>query len=463
MKVHFPGFLLAGLKGGSGKTLISLGLGKNLKDKGFRVKAFKKGPDYIDARWLGLAVQNRASNLDPFLFSKEKVKELFYSFAYDFDFALVEGNRGLYDGKDVQGTFSSAELAKLLNLPVILVVDCTKITRTMAAIVLGLSQFDPEVKIKGVILNKTFGERHRTIVRQSIEYYTDIKVIGALPKLKNPIPERHMGLISDQEYGSSLEQTFEKLAKVCAENIDLKEVLQIAKNTPPVLLEKNDIPRQNCGEKKVRIGVVLDAAFWFYYPENLHALEQAGARLEFLSLLDHGQWPELHGLYLGGGFPETLAQKLYENVKKRQLVFDLVQNGLPVYAECGGFMFLAKSVSFNEKNYDMCGVFPYRIGVQKKPRGHGYVHGEIVAPNPFFPVGYKLKGHEFHYSCLLDEVKNKSFALKLERGVGICNGLDGLLYKNVFASYTHIHALGAPEWAENFVRSAWEYKRLQSL
>ncbi|SDN57920.1 cobyrinic acid a,c-diamide synthase [Desulfonauticus submarinus] len=454
----FPRFLLAGLRGGSGKTLVSLGLGRVLTEKGYKIKAFKKGPDYIDAKWLSLAVGSEASNLDPFLFPKNKVKDLFFSFRDDFDLALVEGNRGLFDGKDIYGSFSTAELAKLLGIPVILVVDCTKITRTMAAIVLGINSFEPNLNLAGVILNRTAGPRHRKILRDSIEYYTDVPVLGILPKLKtNPIPERHMGLISDQEYNQEVGKIFQTLSKVCKDNLDIERIINIAQEVP--LFHKIKVPLFNrINKDEVCIGIVKDSAFWFYYEENFKALEAAGAKLKFLSLLDDSPWPEIDALYIGGGFPETLALQLENNRFKRQLLNNLANSGLPIYAECGGLMFLSRSITFHENTYQMANVFPIDIGVQKKPKGHGYVEGEINLKNPFFPKGYKLLGHEFHYSYCLNERIELDFALNLARGVGVCSGKDGIIYKNVFASYTHIHALGNPKWARNFVLAAKQYQ-----
>jgi len=461
-EISYPRVLIAGLKGGSGKTLISLGLGRVLTELGLKVKGFKKGPDYIDAKWLGLAVGQEASNLDPFLFPKVKVKELFFSFAGKVDLALVEGNRGIFDGKDLQGSLSSAELARLLGLPVILVLDCTKITRTMAAIVQGIKAFEPDLDLKGVILNKTSGPRHRGILTQTIEHYTGLPVLGALPRLrKNPIPERHMGLVPAQEHVASLDQVFAQLAQVCRDNLNIEQVIQIARSSSKVLAPRSTDKNLTTSELKVTIGVVKDAAFWFYYQENLHALERAGAKLVFLSLLDDIPWPEIDGLYLGGGFPETMAEELETNMAKKALIKTLVEDGLPVYAECGGLMFLSQSICFQGREYEMSGIFPIKIGVQTKPKGHGYVEARVVQDNPFWPKGMQIEGHEFHYSYFITELKNFEFALDLSRGTGVHQGRDGLVYKNVFACYTHIHALGNPIWAKNFVLAAKRYKKFR--
>ena len=454
----FPRIIVAGLKGGSGKTLVSLGLARAYRNQKLKIKPFKKGPDYIDAKWLSLAAGQRASNLDPFIFPSSKVQSLFWSYSSDFDLALIEGNRGLFDGKDVDGSYSTAELARLLDAPIVLVTDCTKVTRTMAAIVMGCKMFEPDLNLAGIILNQTAGERHRRILRQSIEKYTDIPVLGALPRLRqNPIPERHMGLISDQEY-HDLDTIFNKLAQIVKDYVDTDKILKIARGVKAGETTFDPVWPEKCSSDVV-IGVVRDASLWFYYEENIRALEVHGARVVELSILDEADWPEIHGLYLGGGFPETMAGQLEANIKKRKSVKCLADKGLPIYAECGGFMYLCQDLFYDGLTYPMSGVLPVQTKVHKKPQGHGYVQAEVILPNPFYAVGKKIVGHEFHYSDCPDLDKNQDFALRLHRGVGMCSGMDGLLYKNVWASYAHIHALGAPGWADNFVSAAKKFKQ----
>jgi len=458
-KFSFPRVILAGLKGGSGKTLVSLGLARAYRDQELKIKPFKKGPDYIDAKWLSLAAGQAASNLDPFIFPSSKVQSLFWSYSSDFDLALIEGNRGLFDGKDVAGSYSTAELARLLDAPIILVADCTKVTRTMAAIVLGCKLFEPDLNLAGIILNQTAGDRHRKILCQSIEKYTDIPVLGALPRMRqNPIPERHMGLISDQEY-QDLDTIFNKLAKIVKDYVDIDKILKIARNAKEVEISSFDPVWPEKSSSDVVIGVVRDASLWFYYEENIKALEVQGAKVVNLSILDDSDWPEIHALYLGGGFPETMAGQLEANARKRTLVKNLAEKGMPIYAECGGFMYLCQNLFYEGLTYPMTGVLPVQTKVHKKPQGHGYVKAEIILPNPFYKKGQKIVGHEFHYSDCQDINKDLDFALRLKRGVGMCDGMDGLLYKNVFASYAHIHALGSPDWAKNFVLAAEKFKQ----
>ena len=455
-QLSFPRITISGLRGGSGKTIISLALTWLFTQQGFKVKAFKKGPDYIDAKWLSLASGQHASNLDPFLFSTPRIKSLFSSFASTHDLAVIEGNRGLFDGMDTRGSCSTSELARILESPVLLVLDCTKVTRTTAAIVQGCAMFEENLDLAGVILNQTAGARHRDITRRSIEKYTDVPVLGALPKLKDtPIPERHMGLISSQEYQGQ-DEIFRALGKVVQDNIDVELVLNIAGTAPACTKTQNHVQEVSSGPPKEEavIGVVRDRALWFYYQENLDALRQQGAKLVELSLLTPEDWPRIHGLYLGGGFPETSARELSVNVAARQKVKDLADQGLPIYAECGGFMYLAESLHYEGEDFDMAGVFNVQTRVYKKPQGHGYIRAGIIEPNPFYTTGDTIVGHEFHYSRCLSLTPEARFCMRMERGTGMAGYKDGLLYRNVLAGYAHVHAFSVENWAVNFVRAA---------
>lgn len=447
-----PRVLVAGLGGGSGKTIVSLGLARAFQEQGLAVQTFKKGPDYIDAKWLSLASRSDTTNLDPFLLSSEVLENLFRSRAKGADLALLEGNRGLYDGKDVEGSCSSAELAKLLRCPVIVVADCTKVTRTMAAIILGLTAFDPQVDIRGVILNRTAGCRHQNILRDSIEKYTNVRVLGILPKLtENPIPERHMGLISDAEHGAD---PFAAIAGCLRANADIDACLAIARSAPPISGEVAPLYPAPVSGATVRIGVARDAALWFYYQENFEALRHAGAELVEFSLLADGAVPDVDAVYMGGGFPETLAAGLAANESMRHSVRRCVEQGMPVYAECGGLMYLSRELLFEGAAYPMAGVFPLTTKVFQKPQGHGYMSSLVETANPFYSPKTRLTGHEFHYSRCIDIENVSSFVLRVERGQGMAKGCDGVLHRNCLAGYTHMHALGNPAWATNFVSAA---------
>jgi cobyrinic acid a,c-diamide synthase len=454
--VNVPRIILAALSGGSGKTIVSIGLCAHFRERGLRVHPFKKGPDYIDAAWMSLASNHPVSNLDPFLMDGAQVEALFWSKAAGADLALIEGNRGLFDGKDVQGSCSTAELARMLQAPILLVVDCTKMTRTVAALVQGCREFEPDLTLAGVVFNQTAGERHRAILTRSVETYTDVPVLGALPKLApNPIPERHMGLISSEELEG--ESVLSSLSRVMGEWLDTEGIAAAARRARPVMAHgRLEWPEPTPGER-VRIGYVRDVALWFYYEENIEALEHAGAEVVQLSLLQDKDWPEIHGLYLGGGFPETMAPALAANERIRSHVRRQAALGLPIYAECGGLMYLGRSIRCGGTEHPMAGVFSFTADLCARPQGHGYTRAEVILDNPFHEKGALLQGHEFHYSQLLPEEEQR-FALRMHRGHGIDRRLDGLVVDNVFATYTHIHALGVPGWAGRFVAAARSYR-----
>jgi cobyrinic acid a,c-diamide synthase len=457
--LHIPRFILAGLRGGSGKTIISLGLARHFLNQNIRVKPFKKGPDYIDAVWLGRAAGHTATNLDPFLMSARVLQGLFQEQGNGAELCLVEGNRGLFDGLDQEGSSSTAELARQLQAPVILVLDCTKMTRTAAALIQGCQAFEPDLNLAGVILNQTAGQRHINILRQCLEAYTDLPVLGAVPKLQQtPIPERHMGLISDQEFQA--ENALQNLARVIQDSLDTKQILDIAQGCRGLAPVQDMIWPQQAGSVEVNIAVVRDASLWFYYPENLEALRRRGANIRQLSLLLQEPWPEIHGLYLGGGFPETQVRELSRNQPVRELVLRLARQGLPIYAECGGLMYLCSSLTVSGERFPMVGLFTADAELCPKPQGHGYTKSRVVGKNPFHPLGLKFFGHEFHYSrCSFPGGHCQDTCLRMLRGKGLGQGLDGLTIRNSFASYTHLHALSVPTWAENFVRAARKYKQ----
>ncbi len=456
--LHPPRIVISGLSGGSGKTIVSLGLCRALARQGIPVAPFKKGPDYIDAAWLARAADRPCSNLDTFLMPEAVVRGLFAARALPQGVSVIEGNRGLFDGGDAAGSYSTAELAKLLRAPAILVLDATKMTRTAAAILHGCATFDPGLRPAGVICNQTAGARHRSVLRAAIEQYTDIPVLGMLPKLsRNPIPERHMGLWSDREMDAA--PILDPLADLISDHCDLAAIRRIAAAAPG-LAETPDalFPAPTPGEP-VTIGVVRDAALWFYYPENIEALEQAGARIEHVSVLSPDPWPELHGLYLGGGFPETQAATIASRADVRMRIKALAEAGLPIYAECGGFMYLAQALEYEGRRFPMAGVLPVETRLCARPKGLGYVVATVERDNPFHPAGSEIRAHEFHYShCPALPADETSLCLRLSRGTGMGGGLDGILQRNTFAAYSHIHALGVPHWAPRFVEAARAYR-----
>ena len=452
--IYCPRLIIAGLGGDTGKTSISVGLCRAWQERGYKVIPFKKGPDYIDMGWLSRAAGHPCYNFDLFLMSRNQVLSSFALNTKQAEIAVIEGNRGLYDGMDVEGSVSTAELAKLLQTPVILVVDCTKVTRTVAALVLGCQTLDADVPIKGVILNRLAGIRHEALIRKSIERSCCLPVVGAIPKLSDiAFPGRHLGLVPHQEhYGA--EEAIAIASDTVGRYLDMELLWQIARGAPPLDFSAEEY--SEVIEKRVNVGIIRDSAFQFYYQENLDALKRAGSRLIEFSALTDDLPPELDVLYIGGGFPETHAAALSGNKKLRQAIKKAAEDGLPIYAECGGLMYLGDELTWEGKTYPMVGVLPVTFGVSKKPQGHGYTIAEVSAANPYFKTGRILRGHEFHYSRVVNMVKKEGvyFAFKMKRGQGVIDGMDGLCYKNVLATYTHVHALGSGEWVDGILEIA---------
>lgn len=463
LKNTYPRLVIAGLRGGSGKTTLSLGLISAWRRQGLTIAPYKKGPDYIDAGWLSSAAGRECYNLDPFLIGGDKIVSSFCGHFGAADAAVIEGNRGLYDGMDASGTYSTAELAKLLKSPVLLILDCTKTTRTAAAMVAGMQKFDNKVLIRGVVLNRIAGSRHEKIIRETIEKYCGIPVLGAIPKLRQDLmSERHMGLTPFQEH-PDVSQAVEKASEIALKYLDLPAILEMARKTVPLSYQADSGAAPRSGAAGTVIGIIRDAAFQFYYPENFEELLKGGATLVEINAMTGKKLPDIDALYIGGGFPETNAVALAKNIVFRKALRSAVEAGLPVYAECGGLMYLGKSISVDNRKYPMSGVFPLEFSLEKKPQAHGYTIVEVKKRNPFYPVGTVLKGHEFHYSKVI-ALKDQApgFAFGMKRGEGITGGRDGIVYKNTLATYTHLHAYGSPEWAAGMLRRALLYKRKKS-
>jgi len=455
-----PRLLVAGLSGGGGKTLVSVGLVSAWRRQGRVVAPFKKGPDYIDASWLSAAAGRPCRNLDLFLMSRDAVVASFMRAAAGADVSVVEGNRGLYDGADARGTFSSAELAKLLRIPVVLVVDSQKATRTVAAVVLGCQRLDSAVDIRGVVLNRTAGPRHESVLRDAVESECGVPVVGALPRIDDALfPERHLGLVPPQEHGGVGGAVAEAADRV-ALYLDVDLLWAIATAAPKVGVPTLQEPAvEEPKPRACRVGVFRDAAFQFYYAENLEALEREGAELVEISPLRDPALPDVDALYIGGGFPETLASPLADNRAFRESVRRAVEEGMPVYAECGGAVYLGEKLVLDDGVYPMTGAVPAVFGMGERPQGHGYAVVEAVKPNPFYGVGERIRGHEFHYTLARSVIaENISFAFRVHRGYGFDGRRDGLCYKNVLAAYTHVHALGTGRWAPAVVRVAREHR-----
>lgn len=449
-------FLVSATHKSSGKTTVAIGLCAALNQRGLAVQPFKKGPDFIDPMWLSAAAGRRCRNLDPYLSDDDEVAETFVRHAAGADVALVEGNKGLFDGVAIDGSNSNAALAHKLRLPVVLVVDARGMTRGVAPLVLGYQAFDRDLRLAGVILNQVGGARHEAKLRMVLEQYTDVPVLGAIqqdPRLV--IAERHLGLVPSNE-SAEVPRLLAEIGAAIERQVDLDRLLRLAADVPPLRAAATAAPSEPPApaEADIRIGVVQDRAFGFYYPEDLEALRAAGAALVRIDALADSQVPNVDALFIGGGFPEMHARALEANASLRARIRNLIDAGLPVYAECGGLMYLARTLAFGGNVYRMVGAIPGDVVMRERPVGRGYVHLEETAafPWPRAPgLPAALRAHEFHHAAIENLAPDVRFAYDVRRGHGVDGEHDGIVVGNVLASFAHLRSTGGRNWAARFV------------
>jgi len=435
----------------SGKTTVSIGLCAALAGRGLAVQPFKKGPDYIDPLWLGRAAGRDCYNLDFYTMDRGEIDETFAAQMRGADIGIIEGNKGLYDGLDLDGSNSNAALAAQLQAPVVLVLDTRGMTRGVAPLILGYQAFDPAIRIAGVILNQVGGSRHEAKLRQVIEHYTDVQVLGAVGKSRDlEIVERHLGLMPSNEDEAS-GRRIAAMGRLVGEQVDLDALLTLAATapSPPASGPAGPLPPTD-----VRIGYARDEAFGFYYPCDLAALRQAGAELVPFNTLSDSTLPDVDGLFIGGGFPETRMAELQANGAMREAVRRFVEADGPVYAECGGLMYLSRQLTWGDKQCKMVAALPADVRMHERPQGRGYVRlVETEAhPWPGSEAGpATISAHEFHYSGLENLADGVHFAYRVERGHGIDGQHDGIVYRNLLASYTHMRDTGGNHWTRRFV------------
>ena len=453
----------------SGKTTVTIGLCAALNGQGMHVQSFKKGPDYIDPMWLTEASGRPCYNLDPYLMSGARIRGLFAQYAQSAEISIVEGNKGLFDGLSLDGCNSNAALAHLLELPVLLVIDARGMTRGIAPLILGYQAFDKQLRIAGVILNRLGGSRHESKLRAVIEHYTDVPVLGAIGEDDGlALTERHLGLMPSNEHARSEEQV-RRIGSCIAAQIDLAKVRALAEGAAPLSLQdctdqadNDDIQNAHCeslrvkaplSKRKVRIAVACDQAFGFYYPDDLQALEAAGAEiLPFDTLRDHRLPENVDGLFIGGGFPELFLPQLQANTTLREQISTLIEEGLPSYAECGGLMYLARSITWLGQTGRMVGAIPGDIVMHARPVGRGYVCLRATDAMPWPSLrGREVRAHEFHYSALTGLPPDSRFAWSVQRGYGIDGSVDGFRHRNLLASYAHLRSVDGEGWANAFV------------
>ncbi len=449
----------------SGKTTVCIGLCAALRARGEAVQPFKKGPDYIDPLWLGLAAGRPCYNLDPYLSGADEIRAEFAQRMHGASLGLLEGNKGLYDGLDLDGSNSNAALAALIGAPVVLVIDARGMTRGIAPLILGFQAFDKNIHIAGVILNQLGGARHEAKLRAVIAHYTGVPVLGAVQHDERlTIVERHLGLVPSNEAEAAHLHVDEIAARIAAQ-VDLDRLLAVAQAAAPYPVARAaasfsaaDAPigsdPAQAAEPPVRVGIARDAAFGFYYPGDLEALRTAGAELVAFDALCDQHLPQIDALFIGGGFPETHMDALAANASLRAELRNAIEAGLPAYAECGGLMVLARSIEWNGRRAEMAGALPVDIVMHARPVGRGYVHlretgdGLWPARDGDAPL---IRAHEFHYSSVENLAPATRFAYAVERGHGIDGRHDGIVHHNLLASYAHLRDVADNRWARRFV------------
>lgn len=432
-----PRIFIAAAHKSSGKTVISTGITAALTARGLNVQTFKKGPDYIDPMWLAAASQRDCYNLDFNTMGHAELLRLYARNASEIN--LIEANKGLFDGVDLLGADSNAALAKLLKAPVILVIDTVGMTRGIAPLLQGYLGFDPDVNIAGVILNKVGGSRHEAKLRAAVAKYTDIPVVGAVPKNEAlEIGERHLGLTTPAESGE-FSSLIARVGKIVGASVDLDKLIKIAKSAPDVSVPIKPV---FAPIPDVTIGIPRDTAFGFYYPDDLQALQNSGAKLVFFDTLHDPKLPDVDALFLGGGFPETQMVALSENISMRASIRHAIKSGMPAYAECGGLMYLCKTIAWQGKRFDMVGAIDGDAVMNPRPQGRGYarLRGEAEFP-----------AHEFHYARIDNLPDDTKYAYEVLRGHGLDGKNDGVMVENLTAGFCHLRNTETNPWAARFV------------
>lgn len=460
-------FLIAATQKSSGKTTIATGLSAALAGRGMAVQPFKKGPDFIDPMWLSRAAGRPCYNLDFHCMEEAEIVACFSRRNATADISIIEANKGLFDGVDVKGWDSNAALASLLGAPVILVIDTVGMTRGIAPLVLGYQDFDAGLRITGIVLNKVGGPRHEGKLRAALEYYTDLPVLGAVGREPGmEIPERHLGLVPANE-AEEAGSTIDLLSRAISASIDLDRVVDIAKGADGPRATAIPPPGPPPRSSDLRIGIARDAAFGFYYPDDLLALESAGAELVPFDSLSDERLPNVDGIIIGGGFPETHMAALEANRSIRESIRSAVGRGMPVYAECGGLMYLSRSLTWRGKTHEMVGAVPGDAVMHARPQGRGYVLLQETGAGPWPQsesprVSGSLPAHEFHYASLENLPPDTVFAWRMLRGHGIDGRHDGIVLGNLLAGFSHLRDVAGNRWTARFAAFVRSRRRGQT-
>ncbi len=450
--MKIPRIVIAGSTSGVGKTSITCSIIYALQKHGFSVQPFKVGPDYIDPGYLSSISKHETYNLDAWLMGKNKLLTSFISNSNS-DISIIEGVMGYYDGFGGNSNYASTHhVASLTKSSVVLVLDASKTSRSIAATALGFIKFHRNSHIVGIILNKIGSKKHELLCRTALEQ-TKIPIVGVIPKNHLlGMSSRHLGLISTLEE-KTLKAKIIKISKIISKFIDIDKIIKISKNSVDLGREHRPVYKKT----KATIAVALDTSFNFYYQDNLQALRREGAILKFFSPVNDKKIPKCDGLYIGGGFPEILAKSLAKNQHMKESIKKMSEDDLPIYAECGGLMYLTKSISSKDKKYKMIGLFDAETKMTNKMKLN-YTKGRIVSKNSISDKLHDFRGHEFHYSHLEYVSSDSKFAYNLEIGEGIEKCHDGLIQNNTLASYGHLY-FDSSNYAEAFVKNCTSYSR----
>jgi len=450
-KLKIPRLVIAGTTSGVGKTSISSAIIQGIKKRGYSVQPFKVGPDYIDPSYLSAVAKNDTINLDAWLMGKKELVKSFVTNSKS-DISIVEGVMGYYDGFSGESNYSSTHhVATLLKSPTILVLDASKTARSIAAIALGFTKFHKNSRIVGLILNKIGSKKHEELCKKALESLK-IPILGSIPKSSNLLSSRHLGLIPVSER-TSIKKKIEKISKEISDSLLIDKIIKISKSAPE-LQKIYSKPKQ---KPKTTIAVALDSSFNFYYQDNLEALRREGARLKFFSPISDSKVPACDGLYIGGGFPEVLANSLGKNQKMKKSVKSLAEKCMPIYAECGGLMYLTKSIHDGKKKHQMVGLIDAETKMTKKMTLN-YTEGTVCKQCVISKASQKVRGHEFHFSEVNALPKDSKFAYSLDIGKGIKNGKDGLILYDTLASYGHLY-FDSSNYAKQFVSNCLKFSR----
>lgn len=450
--MKIPRLIISATSSDAGKTIITSAILRIFKERGFKVQPFKIGPDYIDPIYLSKAAGRPCRNLDSWIMKEEGVLKAFKAGCEGVDLAIMEGVRGLYEGESPTGdSGSTAHVAKILSSPVVLVVNCKSLNRSAAAQIIGFKSMDKELNIAGVILNEVRDEVHEEKLRRAIQHYTDVQILGVMYRSKAlRIEKRHLGLAIPKE------EEIENLIRSASESlkIEVDKVMDVVEECPEMDVEKDD--RTSSRESDLKIAVLMDSSFFFYYHENLLALREAGAEICVVNSLSDGKVEEdVSGILIGGGYPELFAKELEENQSLRHCIKKKALDEMPIVGEGGGLLYLCKSLCYKGKSYGMVGVFDGEVRFSDVPVALGYVELRAKLENPL--SSGVLRGHEFHYSFV--EGLSSKFAFEVLRGKGIRGGMDGALAHNTLGMYAHLHYLACPEVPMRFVSHCRKYAR----